>query len=381
MNMSSIFENLVANGWNRFVRLFRRKLTGGLTLGQLVIDGRAGKRKYFLPHVKRAEHMVVLGKTGQGKSSLIFSLCLQDIQTRRGFVLFSFHEDLIPRILSAIAAEEQRTVADLSDRLILIEPGNPVCSVGLNPLAIHGEQQKFVSIAGIASILKERWGLTHFGPQTEEILRNSLHLLADNHLTLLELSPLLSDSGFRAKCLKQATNPEVKQYFESRFEPMSEAMKAVVRNPILNKVSEFCSDPHVRHIVGQAEPTFSFVEAMDEGRIILVDLHKGLLGKHSATLGSLVLAQIGSAIFRRRKRDIYSLYCDEIQNLLTSESEIDSLLAEARKFGVSIVTANQFLDQFPREMRAATQAVGTHIAFQLSSDDAQQLAQVLDGGK
>src|SRR6267154_3439089 len=151
----SFIEQLFANTWNRSMRrIFRRKLTGGLTLGQLVIDGHASKHKYFLPHIKRAEHMVVLGKTGQGKSSLIFSLCLQDIQSRRGFVLFSFHEDLIPRILSAIAAEEQRTGANLSDRLILVEPGNPVCSVGLNPLAIRGKQQQFASIAGIARILK-----------------------------------------------------------------------------------------------------------------------------------------------------------------------------------------------------------------------------------
>jgi hypothetical protein len=374
-------EKLVANTWNRILRLFAKKLTGGLALGSIVVDGRASDTTYFLPQLKRAEHIAILGKTGQGKSFLILSLCLQDIQAGRGFVVFDPHGSLIPLILRAVASEEKRTGKDLSEKLIVIEPGNPLYSVGFNPLEVSGGQQSFVSIVGITAIIKERWGLTHFGPQTEEILRNSLHALADNHLTILELSPFLSNSTFRAQCLKHVTNPEVKDYFENRYEPMSEAMKAVVRNPILNKTSEFCSDPHFRHILGQTQSTFSVRQAMDEGAIILVDLNKGALGKHSATLGSLLMAEIGSAVFRRNSRAIYSLYLDEIQNLLTSDSDLDVLLAEARKFGVSIVSANQYLDQLPKNMRSAFQAVGTYIAFQLSSDDATAQANMLGGGK
>jgi hypothetical protein len=93
------------------------------------------------------------------------------------------------------------------------------------------------------------------------------------------------------------------------------------------------------------------------------------------------MAEISSAVFRRKSRKIYSLNLDEIQNLLTSDSDLDVLLAEARKFGVSIVAANQYLEQLPKNMRAAFQAVGTHIAFQLSSDDATAHANVLGGGR
>jgi DNA helicase HerA-like ATPase len=374
-------ENITANTWNRMMRLFKRRLTGGLVLGTIIADGRVTKLKYFLPQLKRAEHLVILGKTGQGKSFLILFLCLQDIRSGRGFVIFDPHGSLIPLILQAIAFEEKRTGKDLSSKVILIEPANQICSVGFNPLEGSKGQHSFVSIIGLTAIIKERWGLTHFGPQTEEILRNSLHVLADNDLTIIELSNLLSNPTFRQKCLKRVNNPEVKDYFENRFEPMSEAMKATVRNPILNKTSEFASDPHFRHILGQKLSTFSLLDAMDSGKMVLVDLNKGQLGKHSATLGSLLMAQISSAIFARKSRTIYSLYLDEIQNLLTADSDIDVLLAEARKFGVSIVSANQYLEQFPKNMRSAVQAVGTHIAFQLSNDDAAVVSTMLDGGK
>jgi len=376
-----LVENIIANIWNRLARLFKRRLTGGLILGRIVADGGITKLKYFLPQLKRAEHLVILGKTGQGKSFLILFLCLQDIRADRGFVMFDPHGSLIPLILQAISFEEKRTGRDLSSRVIVIEPANQVSSIGFNPLEGSRGQHSFVSIIGLTAVIKERWGLSHFGPQTEEILRNSLHVLADNDLTIIELAALLSNPSFRQKCLKRVTNPEVKDYFENRFEPMSEAMKATVRNPILNKTSEFASDPHFRHIMGQQHSTFSFLDAMDSRKMVLVDLNKGALGKHSATLGSLLMAQLSSAIFARRSRNIYSLYLDEIQNLLTADSDLDVLLAEARKFGVSVVSANQYLEQFPKNMRSAVQAVGTHIAFQLSNDDAAAVSAMLDGGK
>lgn len=350
-------------------------------MGRIVADGAVIDRLYFLPHSKRAEHISILGKTGQGKSFLLLSLCLQDIHAGRGFAVFDPHGALIPLIVRAIALEEKRSGVDLSSRVVVIEPGNPNYSVGFNPLQVTGHKNSFVSIAGIAAIIKERWGLSHFGPQTEEILRNSLHVLADNNLTLIELSPLLSHASFRRKCLKQVSNPEVKDYFENRFEVMSEPMKAMVRNPVLNKTSEFASDPHFRHILGQQHSTFSALDALDSGKILLVDLNKGLLGKHFATLGSLLMAQLSSAIFARTSRKLYSLYLDEIQNLLTVDADLDVLLSEARKYGVSIVSANQYLDQFPKHMRAAIAAVGTHIAFQLANDDAHVFSTMFDGGK
>jgi hypothetical protein len=377
----AILENIIANSWNRATRLFRRKLSGGLMLGMIVVDGRPTNAKYFLPHGKRTEHIMALGKTGQGKSFLILLFCIHDIRAGLGILVVDPHGSLIPLILQFVAAEEKRTGKDFSGKVIVIEPGNELCSVGFNPLEIAQGQRSFVSIIGLTAIIKERWGLSHFGPQTEEILRNSLQVLSANGLTILELSTLLSDSAFRAHCLRRVTNPEVKDYFSNRFEPMSEAMKATVRNPILNKTSEFASDPHFRHILGQAHSTFSILDAMDSGQIVLVDLNKGLLGKHSATLGSLLMAQVSSAIFARKSRQLYSLYLDEIQNLVTADSDIDVLLSEARKFGVSIVSANQYLEQFPKNMRAAVQAIGTHIAFQLSKDDASEMADIFDGGK
>ncbi|MGL1627214.1 hypothetical protein ACSTIF_00040, partial [Vibrio parahaemolyticus] len=70
-------------------------------------------------------------------------------------------------------------------------------------------------------------------------------------------------------------------------------------------------------------------------------------------------------------RQLFTLYCDELQNLIAFDSGLDTLLSEARKFSIGVVSANQFLDQYPPQMRAAIMAIGTHILFQLSSSDAE----------
>jgi hypothetical protein len=114
---------------------------------------------------------------------------------------------------------------------------------------------------------------------------------------------------------------------------------------------------------------------------VIVNLEKGRLGEHALTLGSLILTVLKNALFTREKRSLFTVYCDEVQNFVAHGSGLETILSEARKFGVAVVSANQFLDQYSAEMRAAILAVGTHVFFQLSSVDATQVAQALDGGK
>jgi hypothetical protein len=243
------------------------------------------------------------------------------------------------------------------------------------------EAPDFVRIAEFAEIVKQRAGLDHFGARTEELLRNAFYVLAANGLTLVELAPLLTHAGFRAACMKRVENAEVRQYFEARYDQVSEAMRAVMREPILNKTSVFTADPRFRHIVGQAQSTFRVRQAMDEGHWVIVNLDKGRLGAHALTLGSLIMTTVKQALFTRENRSLFTVFADEIQNFVGQESGIETMLSEARKFGVAVISANQFLDQYPAETRAAIMAVGTHVFFQLSSADAAHVAQALDGGK
>ena len=379
--MKHFLEQLIASLWNRLRGQERGAWSerGSLDLGTQVSDGEPTRRHLTLSNTRRTRHLVTLGITGSGKSSLMRYQAQQDIMAQRGFLFFDFHGDATQFLVRSINALERQLRRHLDGKLVLIEPADPLVSVGLNPLEM--DSPDFVRIAEFAEVLKRRWGLDHFGARTDELLRNSLYVLAANHLTLVELAPFLSNGVFRATCLMNVPNAEVRQYFELRYDQASEPMRATMREPILNKTSTFTADPKFRHIVGQVHSTFSIRDAMDEGQWVIVNLEKGRLGEQAATLGSLILTVVKNALFARAKRSLFTLYCDEIQNLVANGSDIETLLSEARKFGVGVVTANQFLDQFPAEVRAAILSVGTQAFFQLSSHDAAQVAQALDGGK
>jgi hypothetical protein len=379
--MLNFLEQLVSSLWNRLrgYRKRARSVAFGISLGFMVVDEEVTGRRVGLSQVQRTMHVAILGKTGSGKSYQLRLMAKQDIEAGRGFVYFDLHGDATPFLLQTIAAQELNLNQHLHEKLIVIAPADREFSVGLNPL--EQTEVSFVRITEFSQILKRRWGLDHFGARTDELLRNALYVLSANGLTLLELAPLLTHAGFRAQCLKKTPNAEVCQYFEFRYNTVSEPMRATMREPILNKTSAFTADPSFRHIVGQQRSTFSVTEAMDEGHWIIANLEKGKLGEQSLTLGSLLFTVVKNALFTRTKRTLFTVYVDEVQNFLAYDTGIETVLSEARKFGVSVVSANQYLGQYPDEMRTAILSVGTHIFFQLSPVDAAQIAQALDGGK
>jgi type IV secretory pathway VirB4 component len=199
--MTSLFDIAIANLWNRLWRLKQQRLKSGFVLGFLVVDGKITRKPFYIPNLKRIEHTVIVGKTGTGKSYLLFFEALQDIKAGRTVILFDFHGYGIPFLLSAMAAEEKQSGKNLAGKVVVIAPGDPDWAVGLNVLAAEGEQEIFNQIAVFTAILRERFGIEHFGPRTEELLRNSLFALMANGLTLVELGPFLANAALRSKCL------------------------------------------------------------------------------------------------------------------------------------------------------------------------------------
>ena len=164
---------------------------------------------------------------------------------------------------------------------------------------------------------------------------------------------------------------------KSRFEPLSEGMKAAFREPLLNKITEFTTEPSCRHLLGQTTSTVDFADAMRSGKLVLVNLAKGRLGEHAHTLANLIFAKLqfevlGRVVLPPADRRLFTIFCDEVQNI--AENDLTTILAEGRKFGVSLISAHQYWEQLPLPMRAALAAAGTHIFFRLSAADASQLA-------
>lgn len=377
--MKYLLATLVIRLWDLLRRIIQPS-RGGLLLGYEVRNGNVSDNPVYVPTAKRPEHVVCIGRTGSGKTSLLRHFCAQDIRRNRGFAFIDLHGDTTPHLLALIAREERRLGRDLSSRVVVVDPTDADYSVGLNPLIATREPSRFVEIAEIVRGLRKRWGMDALGPRTEELLRSSLHVLADAGMTLLEVPPLLTNDAFRSAVISRVSPSQARSYFENRFNRLSEVMRAVYSEAVLNKLGELTEDHWFRHLLGQSQSTFSLSRVVEEGLWLIINLDKGRLGAQATTIGSLLLTKLRHSILGRRSRDLFTLYCDELQNLVAYDAGVETLLSEARKFATGVCTANQFLEQTSPQVRASILSVRTHILFQLSASDAHRIAHGAQGG-
>src|SRR3990172_2973181 len=364
------FETLTSSALNWLLGKPSTPRVNGLLMGHAM---EAPHAPVVWPDSQRREHAVIVGKTGSGKTHLLEWVACQLARRGEGFSFFDFHGDaslsLIGRLLPLPHAEE---------RLIVVDPSHPTRSPGINVLgAGASDAERFRKVSEISSILRKVWGVDSFGARTEELLRNSLYTLAGTGRTLADLPKLLTVSGLRRSLTDQVEHPDIQTYWRDRYEPLSEAMKAAFREPLLNKVTAFLTEPAARHLLAQSESTVDVSRVMRDQQWLIVRLPKGRLREHAHTLGNLLFAQLQFAALARealpqRARRTFTLLCDEVQNL--AENDLATLITEGRKFGISVMTANQFWEQLPKELRGALLSAASHICFRVSSADANVLA-------
>ena len=134
----------------------------------------------------------------------------------------------------------------------------------------------------------------------------------------------------------------------------------------------------MRNIIGQSQSAFNIRDIMDNRKILIVNLSKGRIGEENSNfLGLVLVPKILVAAMSRQdmpeeQRTDFFLYVDEFQNFAT-ETFAD-ILAEARKFRLNLIVANQFIGQIEEEVKNAVFGnVGTLISFRVGVTDANYL--------
>ena len=330
-------------------------------------------RKIFgIKQKNRRAHMYVIGKTGTGKSTLLLNMIVSDIREGRGVSLIDPHGDLAERVLDFVPKERIEDV-------VYFNPADLEHPIAFNPLEYKSAHSNYLVTSGLISVFKKLWP-DFWGPRLEHILRHAIFTLLEYPgATLLDLPRLLTNKDFRYLVLKQVTNQQVREFWFSEFEKYSAWMKSEAVSPILNKVGQFLTSPPLRNILGQKKSSFDVRDAMDSGKILIVNLAKGKIGEdNGALLGAMLVTQMQLAALSRAdipegKRKHFYLYVDEVHNFFTLS--FAGILSEIRKYGLSLVLAHQYLDQLDEKMRAAILGnVGTLISFRIGAEDAKNLA-------
>ncbi len=330
----------------------------------------------YLPDGDRRRHLYMIGQTGTGKTTLFLNMIVQDILAGRGVGVVDPHGDLIEDILKHIPPERQ-------DDVVLFDPRDVEHPLGFNILEVRQEGQKDLVVNEVVQVLQKlaaRLNPESIGPMFEHYLRNSLlALVEDPQATLIDVPRMFVDAPFRESVLARVTNPTVKQFWEQEFAQSQRGqLSADMLSYVISKLGRFISNEVVRNIIGQAHSSFDVREIMDQKKILLCNLSKGLLGDINSDLLGFVLvskiqiAALGRADMPEDKREDFYLYLDEFQNFTTDS--IATILSEARKYRLNLNLTHQFIEQLDEKIREAVFGnVGTIVSYRIGVKDAEFL--------
>lgn len=337
-----------------------------------------------LAEADRSRHCYIIGATGTGKSTLLYNMISQDIQGGQGLCMIDPHGDLYGQVLNNIPEHRAKDV-------ILMDLADFRHSVGLNFLECSGPgraiRMNFI-VNELMTIFSRLYNMDIVGgPAFEIYMRNALLVLMGNERrtsTLLDVVRFFEDAEFRMYTKSTSNNALAVSFWNRQAEKVEGDWRLSDMAPYITcKLNQFTHNALLRPIIGQPKSTINFQQAMDDGQIILVNLAKGLLGEFDVRLLGMLLigkffnAALGRFSTRQRDRRTFYLYIDEFQNLATPT--IVGLLSEARKFGLSLIMANQHLGQFSEDdkKRGVADAilgnVATMLFFRMGPKDAEKL--------
>lgn len=347
--------------------------TGDLWLGVNIF--RDVQKPIYINRDDRRRHMYIIGKTGTGKSWFMQQMALQDMINGEGLAFLDPHGDSAEWLIERVPAHRLEDV-------IYWNPGDTERPIGFNIIEYYNEQDKHRVVNAFLGLMTKMYdphgqGIT--GPRFERSVRNAmLTVMEQEESTLVEVLRILSDQTYQQKLIPFIKDDVVKRYWTDEIANTQEFHKSEILGYIVSKFDRFVTNKLTRNIFGQAKSGFDMRSIMDNKKILIVNLSKGLIGEENAQfLGLLLVPRILSAAMSRadipeRDRKDFYLYVDEFQNFSTED--FAQILSEARKYKLNLIVGNQYVTQIDEKIRDAVFGnVGTAVSMKVGTTDAQFL--------
>lgn len=341
-----------------------RGKTEGVCIGLNDYAGRV--EPIYIPD--RSSHVSIVGKTGVGKTTLMHQLIHQDIAAGRGVAVIDPHGKLVSDILHcSIPSQRQRDV-------IVLDIADEYYPIPLNLLAAPQDMEQGNAAAQLMGILDRLYDLSSTPTVADTMWASLVTLASDKSATIRDINKLLTQEDYRRKLVAGVTNVAAIEFWE-RFEAQPGSRENLVR-PVLRRLRSLYGNSVLYPIFCHPD-TIDFAPIIDQNKILLISLkayETRIPAREQYLVGLILLTRLQQTVMARSPGSrLYHLYVDEVQHFVTTT--FDTLLSEARKYGLSLTTANQYLKQLAGNMLDSIMGnVGTMIAFQTGLNDAKVLA-------
>lgn len=337
-------------------------------------DARGQNVPFGIKAIDRQKHMYVIGKTGMGKSTLLENMAVQDMRNGEGMAFIDPHGATAETLLDYIPEERKNDV-------LYFAPFDMEYPVSFNVMEDVGPDKRHLVVSGLMSVFEKIW-VDAWSARMAYILQNTLMALLEYpDSTLLGVNRMLSDKNYRKKVVDNISDPSVRSFWVDEFAKYNERYMQEAGDAIKNKIGQFTANPVIRNIIGQPKSSFDLRKIMDEQKILIMNLSKGLVGESNANLlGSMLTTRIYLAAMSRadmsqetlRQMPNFYFYVDEFQSF--ANATFADILSEARKYKLNLTIAHQYIEQMEEEVRNAVFGnVGTIAAFRVGPFDAEVL--------
>jgi len=322
-------------------------------------------------HINMKPHTFAIGQTGVGKSTFMTNAAIELIQNGYGLIFEDPHGNAIEKIIRYIPKHRLNDV-------IVIDPTAPFVPGIIPQYQSKDEEQLFIAffIGMLKSIFRNQWG-----DETERVLTGAVLAVTEyyGYLNVPAIYLFIARDTFRAEVLSRCTNPLLADFSEQYEDKLKASEQMSKFSPPLNKIDGFVL-PIMRPLMSRDKP-IDFLRAMNDRKIILVDLSKGKLGAEASQLiGSILLGNIAIAAMRRKANDPqFFVFVDEVQNFLHGV-DLETILSELRKYNISLIIASQYLENFPSRSALFANCQNA-IIYRVSGRDALEIEEnYLDEG-
>ncbi len=351
--------------------------TEGILIGHNYYRGES--KEVRIKNEDRFRHFYVIGQTGTGKSSVMQVMIRQDLKNGKGLCIVDPHGQLIEDIIPFIPRER-------ADAVIYFNPADLERPIGINLLEAETDEERELVALDAMNIMIKLFNEEVFGPRIQDYFRNGcLTLIEDPEGgALTDIVRLFTDDAYQKLKVEKVKNPIVKSFWEHQMAKTGAREKQEMIPYFASKFGQFVTNTMMRNIIGQSKSSFDFAKAMNEKKILLMNLSKGTTGDiNSKLLGLIIVQKIQMAALRRQsqskeKREDFFLYIDEFQNYITES--IESILSEARKYRLGLIIAHQYIKQLEGEdgkskvKDAVFGNVGTMMSYKIGAQDAEYMA-------
>lgn len=328
-----------------------------------------------LTAAERERHMYVVGGTGNGKTTMLQYMAVQDIHTYKGLAVIDPHGDFAETLLKYIPQ-------DRIEDVVYINPYDLDYPVGINILEIpadatgnqiHHEKDRVTE--AVVSVFRKLFSDDDSGGhRIEYVLRNAiLTALTLPDPTLFTVLKLLNNAEYRKSVTATLEDEELKEFWDEELGQAGEYQRVKMSAGVTHKIGRYRSSASAKRMLSQARSTIDFDDIIDSSKILICNFPKGKLGEDNATLfGTTILAKLQLAALRRAeqvqdKRVPFYLYVDEFQNFATTG--FMQLLSEGRKYRLFLTMAQQSTAQLEDQkmINIILANVGTTICFRSGS--------------